>query len=70
MQPDTIINELIGKLINILMTSFPRTEKILDFLTFSLVVAVCPQSVSPQRLALASYGLLFFVGWHVFSLIL
>lgn len=27
MQPDTIINELIGKLINILMTSFPRTEE-------------------------------------------
>lgn len=27
MQPDTIINEVIGKLINILMTSFPRTEE-------------------------------------------
>lgn len=26
MQPDTIINELKGKLINLLMTSFPRTE--------------------------------------------
>lgn len=26
MQPDTIINELTGKLINLLMTSFPRTE--------------------------------------------
>lgn len=26
MQPDTVINELTGKLINLLMTSFPRTE--------------------------------------------
>ena len=26
MQPDTVINELAGKLINLLMTSFPRTE--------------------------------------------
>jgi len=41
MQPDTVINELTGKLINLLMTSFPRTENDSGFPQMLVKTAVC-----------------------------